>query len=83
MAGVQKGQKRGSYKRPEMKRKQKEITADGLSYQEIAAIMGITSAEVKRIETIALKKLRTPGGINKSLHLYNNICDKPNERIDI
>ena len=80
---VQKGQIRGSYKRSKMKREQKELTDDGLSYQEIGAILGISAAEVKKIETTALKKLRHPGGINQSLHDYNRISILPEQRIDI
>ncbi len=81
--GVQKGTKRGSYKRSTEKRKQKEINEDGLSYQEIAAILGITSNEVKQIEQRALKKLRIPGGINRGLFVYDKIGHTPTERIDI
>ena len=81
--GVKKGSKRGSYKRAEMKREQKDITEDGLSYQEIAVILGITAGEVKKIETAALKKLKRPGGINKVLYDYCKIHDRDSERIDI
>ncbi len=81
--GVQKGTKRGTYKRSKMKRELKDITEDGLSYQEIAAILGISADAVKKIEQHALKKLRVPGGINKKLHIYNNINDRPEERINI
>ena len=81
--GVKKGTKRGSYKRAEMKREQKDITPDGLSYQEIAIILGCTAVEVKKIETTALKKLKRPGGINKSLYDYCKIFDKEPERINI
>lgn len=78
-----KGSKRGPYKRAEMKRELKEVTEDGLSHQEIAVILGISSSEVKRIEEQALKKLRRPGGINQSLWDYIKIPTQFQEKIDI
>ena len=37
-----------------------QMTEDGLSHHEIAKILGITAAEVRRIEHEALKKLKHP-----------------------
>ena len=45
-----------------------EITEDGLSYDEIATILGISKSEVKRIENIALRKLQRPNEKVKELH---------------
>ena len=56
-----------------MKREEKEVTEDGLSYQEIAAILGLSAQEVKNIENTALKKLRTPNETNKKFREYCNI----------
>ncbi len=81
--GVLKGTKRGTYKRCKDKREQKDINEDGLSYQEIGVILGISAAEVKQIEQMALKKLRSPKGIARLLFEYNRIGDAPTERIDI
>ena len=80
---VQKGTKRGEYSRSKMKREQKEVTEDGLSYQEIGAILGISSFMVKQIEQTALKKLRRPGGINQNLWDYCKIPQDQTQRIDL
>jgi DNA-directed RNA polymerase sigma subunit (sigma70/sigma32) len=53
------------------------ITEDGLSYQEIAKILGLTVGEVKKIEHEALLKLRKPSTLNKDLHRYWNITLRP------
>ena len=71
--GVQKGTKRGPYKRSQEKKEIKEISNDGMSYQEIATIMGISPSEVKEIEQRALKKLRVPSVLNKMLKTYHKI----------
>ena len=71
--GVQKGTKRGSHKRSQEKKEIKEIAEDGMSYQEIATIMGISPSEVKAIEQRALQKLRSPNMLNKMLKSYHKI----------
>jgi len=71
--GVQKGTKRGPYKRSQEKKEIKEVSEDGMSYQEIATIMGITPSEVKAIEQKALQKLRSPNMLNKILKSYHKI----------
>jgi len=68
--GVQKGTKRGSYSRTQSKRAKKEITLDGLSYQEIGVILNLSVDEVKTIEQQALKKLRLPNNLNKKFRNY-------------
>jgi DNA-directed RNA polymerase sigma subunit (sigma70/sigma32) len=68
--GVQKGSKRGSYKRSKMKRSQEEVSEDGMSYQQIADLMNTTVTEVKRIEASALQKLRKPTEANKAFRDY-------------
>ena len=74
---VQKGQKRGQYKRSARKRELKEAQPDGLSYQEIGRILGISANEVKRIEKGALNKLKKPTGMNKKLYEYDCISASP------
>ena len=72
--GVQKGTKRGPYKRSQMKKEIHNLESqDGMSYEEIAQVLGITPGEVKRIEAEAMKKLRRPSAPNKELHKYNSI----------
>ena len=68
--GVQKGTKRGPYKRSKMKRTQEEVSEDGMSYQQIADIMGTTVTEIKKIEASALQKLRKPTEANKAFRDY-------------
>jgi len=68
--GVQKGTKRGPYKRCQSKRQKKNITEDGLSYQEIARIMDIPASMVKEIERKAFKKLLLPTDKNKKFRKY-------------
>ena len=82
---VQKGQKRGSYKRSQQKRELQENTTpeDGMSYLEIANILGISVAEVKKIEKSALSKLKSPSAKNQQLHRYHKINLRPSERIDV
>jgi DNA-directed RNA polymerase sigma subunit (sigma70/sigma32) len=46
------------------------ITEDGMSYDEIAAILGISKSEVRRIEYQALRKLKIPTELNKKLKSY-------------
>jgi len=77
---VQKGQKRGSYKRATQKRELQEdnlTPEDGMSYIEIANILGISVAEVKKLERMALSKLKQPSSLNKDLHDYWNISLNP------
>ena len=64
-----KGNKRGPYKRVQDK-KNVEMSEDGMSYQEIARVLGISVLEVKKIERRALQKLQAPGGQNGKLHKY-------------
>jgi len=72
--GVQKGTKRGPYKRSQRKKEIQNIEAsDGMSYEEIAQVLGITPGDVKRIEEQAMNKLRKPSKQNKSLHKYHSI----------
>lgn len=82
---VQKGQKRGTYKRAHQKTElQENLTPeDGMSYIEIASILGISVPEVKKIERSALSKLKRPSDKNQKLHKYWNIGLKPTEYIDI
>ena len=77
---VQKGQKRGSYKRSTQKRELQEdnlTPEDGMSYIEISNILVLSIAEVKKIERVALSKLKTPSNLNKDLHDYWNISLTP------
>jgi len=72
--GVQKGTKRGPYKRSKMKKEVHNLDSqDGMSYEEIAQIMNITPGEVRKIEEDAMKKLRRPSQTNKKLHGYHGI----------
>jgi DNA-directed RNA polymerase sigma subunit (sigma70/sigma32) len=48
------------------------ITEDGMSYDEISAVLGISKAEVRRIEREALRKLQAPTEKNKILRRYHN-----------
>ncbi len=56
-----------------------QITEDGLSHREIAAILGTSAVEIKEIETKALKKLKIPNEMNKQLHKYWGIDMQPND----
>ena len=49
-----------------------DITEDGMSYEEISKILGISKREVRRIEREAIQKLQEPSKINKKLHRYWN-----------
>ena len=77
MAGGNKlGSKRGPYKRAQEKREkaeEKSIQGDGMSYQDIAKVLGISILEVKKIERSALKKLSVPNPKNKRMRDYHNI----------
>jgi len=46
------------------------ITEDGMSYGEIAEILGISKSEVRKIENEALRKLQIPNEKNKKLRVY-------------
>ena len=72
---VKKGQKRGPYKRAQLKREiQKNSTPeDGMTYIEIANIMNISIAEVKQLERTAIRKLKKPTPLNQKFHEYCNI----------
>ncbi len=48
------------------------VTEDGMSYGEIAEILGITKAEVRKLENDALRKLRKPNPWTKKLRAYHN-----------
>ena len=50
-----------------------EISKDGLSIPEVAKLLGLTVAEVRKIEKEALRKLKKPTDKNKALHEYWNI----------
>jgi len=72
--GVIKGTKRGPYKRSQQKKSVDNLDVeDGMSYEEIAIVLGITVGEVKTIEHQAMQKLRRPSALNKSLHHYDDI----------
>jgi len=72
--GVQKGTKRGPYKRSQQKKSVDNLDIeDGMSYEEIAVVLGISVGEVKTIEIQAMKKLRRPSALNKTIHGYHNI----------
>ena len=47
------------------------IVEDGMSYDEIAEVLGISKVEVKRIEKAALGKLQKPTEKNKILRKYH------------
>ena len=47
------------------------VTEDGMSYGEIAEILGISKAEVRKIENQALRKLQKPNTLNKKLRIYH------------
>jgi len=49
------------------------LTEDGMSYDEISEILGISKAEVRRIERDALRKLQVPTEKNKVLRRYYGI----------
>jgi len=70
--GVKKGTKRGTYKRAQMKREitESEDIQDGMSYDEIAKIIRVSPVEIRRIEKIALKKLKLPNKTNKVFYDY-------------
>jgi DNA-directed RNA polymerase sigma subunit (sigma70/sigma32) len=61
-------QSRKEYK--ENLRKNASLTEDGMTYDEISAILGISKAEVRKIEDQALKKLKLPTEKNKELKKY-------------
>jgi len=72
--GVIKGTKRGPYKRAQRKKEINDLEIeDGMSYEEISQVLGISVGEVKAIEIQAMKKLRMPSVVNKSLHRYDDI----------
>ncbi len=59
--------------RKEFKQQLKEnanISEDGMSYDEIAEILGITKAQVRKIEKDALRKLQAPTPKNKKFGCY-------------
>ena len=56
-----------------------QITEDGLSHREIAAVLGITAGQVKEIERQALAKLKIPNEKNQLLHKYWGINLQPND----
>lgn len=81
---VQKGQKRGKYKRSQDKQNQAdtmEIAEDGMTHQEIAKVLNLPLHVIKRIEVDALRKLQAPTDRNKQLHKYYGINFKPQEEI--
>jgi len=47
-----------------------DFNDDGMSYDEIATVLGISKAEVRRIEYQALKKLKQPTETNKKVSRY-------------
>jgi len=47
------------------------VSEDGMSYSEIAEILGISKALVRKIENQALRKLQTPNALNKKLQSYH------------
>jgi len=48
-----------------------DLQEDGMSYDEIAEILGISKREVQRIEKRALQKLQKPNELNKRLRTYH------------
>lgn len=76
---VKKGQKRGPYKRAQLKRELQENSTpeDGMTYLEIANIMGISVSEVKQLEKNAFRKLKKPTQKNQKLHEYYSISLTP------
>jgi len=46
------------------------LNEDGMSYDEIATILGISKFEVKKIENEALRKLQVPNSLNKKFKNY-------------
>ena len=48
-----------------------QIQEDGMSYDEIAEILGITKRQVMTIERDALRKLQAPTDKNKLLRTYH------------
>ena len=48
-----------------------DLQEDGMSYDEIAEILGITKREVMKIERRALQKLQKPNEQNKRLRTYH------------
>lgn len=62
--------------RKQLKQEMREnasITTDGMSYDEISEILGISKTEVRRIEQSALRKLKKPGVLNKILQQYHTL----------
>ncbi len=58
---------------------QAQVTEDGLSHHEIAKIMDISVAEVRKLEKSALSKLKTPTLMNQDLYSYWNLGLKPED----
>ena len=48
-----------------------DLQEDGMSYDEIAEILGISKREVMKIERRALQKLQRPNELNKRLRTYH------------
>ena len=65
--------KDGRKSRKELKRERIEnaqVTEDGMSYDEIAEILGLKKKDVMRIEREALRKLQAPNETNKKFKKY-------------
>ena len=60
-----------------------EAQNDGLSVNEVAKILGMTTHAVRRIEKIALNKLRAPTEANQKLHKYSKIHLVPVTSVEI
>ena len=72
--GVQLGHKRGPYKRSKRKNEvSSNYQEDGMTYLEISKALNIPVKEVKKIEKLALRKLKKPTEVNQKFHSYCNI----------
>jgi len=49
-------------------REEAQVQEDGMSYEEISEILGISKREVMKIERAAMRKLKAPGELSRRLH---------------